>query len=72
MKEYSVSTYGDRIAGVYDEFYKPAKVAERVDMLAELAAGGRALDLGIGTGTFALPLAARGVEVHGIEASVRL
>ena len=72
MKEYSVSTYGDRIAGVYDEFYKPANVAERIDVLAELAAGGRALELGIGTGTFALPLAARGVEVHGIEASTAM
>ena len=69
MNEYSTATYGDRIAGVYDEFYRPANVAERVDVLAELAAGGRVLELGIGTGTYALPLAARGVEVHGIEAS---
>lgn len=69
MKEYSAATYGDRIAGVYDEFYRPANVAKRVDVLAELVAGGRALELGIGTGTYALPLAARGVEVHGIEAS---
>lgn len=69
MNEYSVSTYGDSIAGVYDEFYKPGNVAERIDVLAGLAAGGRALELGIGTGTYALPLAARGVEVHGIEAS---
>ena len=72
MKEYSVSTYGDRIAGVYDEFYKPGNVAERVDVLAELAAGGRALELGIGTGTYAVPLAARGVDVHGIEASTAM
>ena len=69
VNEYSAATYGDRIAGVYDEFYRPANVAERVDVLAELAAGGRALELGIGTGTYAIPLAARGVEVHGIEAS---
>ena len=69
MGEYKASTYGDRIAGVYDEFYRPANVPERVDFLAELAAGGRALELGIGTGTYALPLAARGVEVHGIDAS---
>ena len=69
VNEYSASTYGDRIAGVYDEFYRPANVSERVDVLAELAAGGRALELGIGTGTYALPLAARGVAVHGIEAS---
>jgi SAM-dependent methyltransferase len=37
--------------------------------LAELARAGRALELGIGTGRIALPLAARGVEVHGIDAS---
>lgn len=72
MKEYTVSTYGDRIAAVYDEFYKTGSVTERIDVLAELAAGGRALELGIGTGTFALPLAARGVEVHGIEASTAM
>lgn len=40
-----------------------------VDMLAELANGGRALELGIGTGRIALPLARRGVPVHGIDMS---
>ena len=69
MEEYTASTYGDRIAGDYDEFYRPVDVNERVDVLEELAASGRVLELGIGTGTFALPLAARGVEVHGIEIS---
>ena len=69
MTEYSASTYGDRIADVYDEFYRPVDVSERVDILAELATEGRALELGIGTGAYALPLAAKGVEVHGIEAS---
>ena len=38
-------------------------------VLAELAGGGRALELGIGTGRIALPLARRGVEVHGIDLS---
>ena len=69
MEGYSNSTYGDQIAGVYDELYRPANVTERVDILAELTAEGRALELGIGTGTYALPLAAKGVEVHGIDAS---
>ena len=69
MKVYSASTYGDRIAAVYDSFYRPVNVSERVDILADLAAGGRALELGIGTGTYALPLAARGVEVQGIDSS---
>ena len=69
MNEYTSSTYGDRIAGVYDEFYGPTDVRERVDVLVELASGGRALELGIGTGTYALPLVEHGVEVHGIESS---
>ena len=58
VKGYTASTYGDLIAGVYDELSTPANISERVDILAELAFGGRALELGIGTGTYALPLAA--------------
>jgi SAM-dependent methyltransferase len=40
-----------------------------VDFLAGLAGEGAALELGIGTGRIALPLAQRGVPVHGIELS---
>ena len=69
MNDYTSSTYGDRIAGVYDEFYGSVDVSERVDVLEGLASGGRALELGIGTGTYALPLAALGLEVHGIDSS---
>ena len=67
--DYTAATYGDRMADVYDSFYGSVNVPKRTDVLAELAAGGRALELGIGTGNFALPLAARGVEVRGIEIS---
>jgi SAM-dependent methyltransferase len=42
---------------------------DSVQTLAELARGGRVLELAIGTGRVALPLAARGLAVHGIEAS---
>lgn len=66
---YTAATYGDRMAGVYDSFYASVNVPKRIDVLEELAAGGPALELGIGTGSFALPLAARGVEVHGIDVS---
>jgi len=62
------STYNERCAGVYDELFG-AFDAAAVDVLAELAGGGSALELGIGTGLIALPLAARGIEVHGIDAS---
>ena len=68
-----VDHFGEPVAEHYDEsldaMFDPAVVDPAVDILAELAAGGRALELGIGTGRIAVPLAARGVEVHGIELS---
>lgn len=64
-------TYGRRWAPIYDRAH--AHLSEDAQaaagFLAELAGGGRALELGIGTGRVALPLAERGVEVHGIDAS---
>ena len=62
------STYGERIAGVYDEWYASVN-PDMIGTLAELAGSGPALELGIGTGRVALPLLERGVEVHGIDAS---
>ena len=70
MNDYTAATYGDKIAEVYDQMYPMrANVAPTVDALAQLANGGSALELGIGTGRIALPLAERGIEVHGIDAS---
>jgi SAM-dependent methyltransferase len=68
MKTYEPATYGDRIAGIYDELY-PEIDQEAVPLLKELAREGPALELGIGTGRAALPLAASGIEVAGIDAS---
>jgi SAM-dependent methyltransferase len=65
--------FDDPVAARYDqseaEMFDPAVVEPAVDFLAGLAGGGRALELGIGTGRIALPLARRGVAVHGIELS---
>jgi len=65
--------FDERIAARYDassaDMFEPAVVDLVVDLLAELAGDGAALELGIGTGRIALPLAARGVSVHGIELS---
>ena len=70
MQGYDPSTYGERIATVYDRLHTwLGDVEPVVSTLAELCRGGRALELGIGTGRVALPLAARGTEVHGIDAS---
>ena len=68
MKEYSESTYGERIAEVYDEWYSDFDQST-ISTLVELSQGGRALELGIGTGRIALPLHHAGIEVHGIDAS---
>jgi SAM-dependent methyltransferase len=64
--------FDERVAARYDddaEIFDPAVVDPVVDLLVELAGKGRALELGIGTGRIALPLAQRGVSVYGIELS---
>lgn len=65
--------FDERIASRYDEsaaeMFDPAVVVPAVDFLVELAGRGRALELGIGTGRIALPLAQRGVPVQGIDLS---
>jgi len=65
--------FGERVAAGYDEsegvMFDPVVVDATVDVLAGLAGNGRALELGIGTGRIALPLARRGVPVHGIDLS---
>jgi SAM-dependent methyltransferase len=60
--------YGERWAQVYDPLhveYDP----DAVDFLAKLADGGKALELGIGTGRVALPLSRAGVRVDGVDVS---
>jgi SAM-dependent methyltransferase len=70
MEGYDPSTYGDRIAEVYDSWYSPRMdPVAAVELLAGLAGDGRVLELGIGTGRVAMPLAQRGVAVSGIDAS---
>lgn len=68
MEAYSAETYGEKIAAIYDELY-PSYDEMAIHRLAEMARGGRALELGIGTGRVALPLQSMGVEVYGIDAS---
>jgi SAM-dependent methyltransferase len=73
MDDYGPSTYGDHIADVYDAwFHPPSDPGAAVDFLVELAGSGTALELAIGTGRIALPLATRGVEIRGIDASTAM
>jgi SAM-dependent methyltransferase len=79
MQGYGTDTYGERWADIYDSWYSlehgEGKAQRTAAALAELAAeagGGRVLELAIGTGRVALPLAARGLAVHGIDASAAM
>jgi SAM-dependent methyltransferase len=69
----AVDWFAGDVAGRYDSYLgergDPAVIEETVDFLAALAGDGAALELGIGTGRIALPLARRGVPVHGIDLS---
>jgi SAM-dependent methyltransferase len=67
--DYFAGPVAERYDSTLDEWGDPVAVAATADFLAELAGEGKALELGIGTGRIALPLAARGVRVHGIDLS---
>lgn len=81
MQGYEGSTYGDRFADVYDEWYPDgpdtAAAVAALGVIAAAVAGGpgsagRVLELGVGTGRLALPLAAAGLIVTGLDASVAM
>lgn len=76
MTAFSAATYGDRFVDVYDDWYGDVTDTDAcvaaVARLARSAAGDRAprvLELGVGTGRIALPLAAAGIDVTGVDAS---
>lgn len=68
--------FDERVAARYDassaDMFEPDVLGPAVDFLADLAAAGSALELGIGTGRVALPLSQRGVSVHGIDVSAAM
>jgi SAM-dependent methyltransferase len=64
--------YGDRWAAVYDDHHMQLDPGPAVEFLAGLAGDGRVLELAIGTGRVALPLAVRGISVEGVDASAAM
>lgn len=75
MEGYRPSTYGDRFADVYDDWYHDVSdVPATVARVAALAGDppGPVLELGAGSGRLALPLAARGLEVWALDASAAM
>ncbi|MGD9750751.1 MAG: class I SAM-dependent methyltransferase [Acidimicrobiia bacterium] len=70
MDGFEASTYGDAFADTYDRWYGDLPGLEDTVAAAERLAGGRpVLELGCGTGRLCLPLARRGVVVHGLDSS---
>ena len=73
MRGYDDASYGEGFADVYDEWYGGlTDVEATVATLVTLAEGGRVLELGVGTGRVAIPLAATGLEVHGVDTSTAM
>ena len=78
MEHYGPETYGEHYADVYDDWYgEDGRIAisevgtpdEVAAGIVALANGGPVLELGVGTGRLALPLADRGLAVTGLDAS---
>jgi SAM-dependent methyltransferase len=72
MRGFDPSAYGTHIADIYDDTVRHIPTDEPVSRLAELAGDGSVLEFGIGTGRLALPLAARGLTVAGIDGSAEM
>lgn len=73
MRGYHDESYGDGFADVYDEWYADiTDVDATTATLVELADGGEVLELGVGTGRLAAPLAHRGLRVTGIDTSTAM
>jgi SAM-dependent methyltransferase len=72
VSESDPGQYGASFADVYDDWYaepSPSTTTQTVATLAALAGAGPVLELGVGTGRLAVPLAARGLGVWGIDSS---
>jgi SAM-dependent methyltransferase len=70
LRGYGPTSYGEAFADVYDDWYQDiSDVAATVTRVRVLADGGPVLELGVGTGRLALPLAEAGVETWGVDAS---
>ena len=70
VRGYHEASYGEGFADVYDDWYAGVSdVAATTAGLAALAGAGPVLELGVGTGRLAVPLAATGLHVHGVDTS---
>lgn len=72
MERIDISTYGDAIAEMFDAngwAGDPGDTEDTIEWLAKNSGAGPVLELGVGTGRVAVPLAQKGIAVHGMDAS---
>lgn len=67
--DFKPNTFGTLNADDYDALHDPGTTDQAVALISEIAGSGRILELAIGTGRVALPLAAKGHEIMGIDGS---
>ena len=72
MKQFGPSTFGELNADEYDALHNPGTTDDCVSLIADLTGQGDILELAIGTGRIALPLAQRGLKVSGFDASPQM
>lgn len=72
MKDFNpISSFGPKVAAAYDDIPRGDEETA-AGFLADIAKGQRALEFAIGTGRIAIPLAAKGIQVDGIEISAHM
>ena len=74
MQGYGADSYGEAFADVYDDWYATVTDVEATVALTTRLAGpaGRLLELGVGTGRLAIPMAQAGLTVTGIDTSAAM
>lgn len=72
MRQFDPAKSFDKQTAAHYDDYPRGDEAETIDFLFEQARGGPVLELAIGTGRIGLPLAQRGLDVHGIELSAAM
>lgn len=73
MHGYRSDTYGESFADVYDDWYcDVSDIGATAKKISELAGDGLVLELGVGTGRLAIPIASSGVDVVGIDSSAAM
>lgn len=70
---FAANIYGDTLADIYEEIYPPGPDGDQAaEFISKNAPKGSVLELGVGTGRLALPMARKGLSVHGVDASSRM